>query len=82
MAEMIKVNHVMQDKINGKWTTTQDFGNEEITLETFERSFVRERWEGERRTNKQYTKLGYFHTKTTVNMNESYRSVRTFVFPE
>ena len=57
--------------------------NEVISFEQFKRSFVDERWTGERRTNKKATMFGYHHTKTTVKCPSDKRliSVRIFDFP-
>ena len=53
-----------------------------ISFEQFTNSFVKERWEGERRSNKTYTMFGYVHTKTTVkNPYNGNKSIRTFEFP-
>lgn len=52
-----------------------------ISHDQFKTSFVDERWEGERRTKKKYTIMGYYHTKTTVT-SEFGKTVRTFDFPD
>lgn len=64
---------------NGKVVNTvTDF----IDFETFQKSFVKERWSGERRTQKQYTFFGEVHTRTTVRFDEKSKSVRDFTFPK
>lgn len=78
---MIKVSYKKQEKVNGKWADTVVYPVEEITFEVFERSFVVERWEGERRLNKKDTKFGCFHTKTITSFDGKTRSVREFEFP-
>ena len=51
-----------------------------ITYNQYRKSFVDERWTGERRTGKIYTMFGYDHTKTTVRFG-NLKSVHTFDFP-
>ena len=51
-----------------------------ISHDQFKTSFVEERWQGERRTQKRHTMFGYYHTKTTVT-SEFGKTVRTFDFP-
>lgn len=53
-----------------------------ISHDQFKTSFIDERWEGEKRTNKKYTIFGYYHTKTTVTSPEGKQSVRLFEFPD
>ncbi|VEV88374.1 hypothetical protein, partial [Staphylococcus phage Stab23] len=53
-----------------------------ISHEQFKTSFIDERWKGERRTNKQHTIFGYYHTKTTVTSPYGNQSVRVFEFPK
>ena len=80
--DKIIVKHEKQEKQGTQWKTIETYLDNEITLQQFITSFVNERWNGERRYNKQYTKLGYFHTKTIVpNPFDNTRSVRTFIFP-
>ncbi len=80
--EKIIVKHEKQEKKGTQWKTIEKYPDTEITLDRFKRSFVIERWHGERRYNRQYTSLGYYHTKTIVpNPYGNTRSVRTFVFP-
>ena len=53
-----------------------------ISYNKFYRSFVEERWTGERRTGRNATIFGYAHTKTTVkNPFGGTSSVRVFDFP-
>ena len=57
--------------------------SERLTYNQYYKSFVVERWQGERRTNKKHTMFGYWHTKTTVkNPYNNEKSVRVFEFPE
>ncbi len=51
-----------------------------ISYNQYRKSFVDERWTGERRTGKIYTMFGYDHTKTTVRFG-NLKSTHTFVFP-
>ena len=56
---------------------------EMLSFNQFYTSFVADRCEGERRTNKQYTIFGYWHTKTTLtNPYNNVKSVRVFEFPD
>ena len=81
--DKILVKQVKQEKQGTQWKTIETYPDNEITLQHFITSFVDERWNGERRYNKQYTKLGYYHTKTIVpNPFDNTRSVRTFIFPD
>ena len=68
----IKVNHT----VGGETTT------EFISWETYQQSFVKERWSGERRTGRVYTIFGMANTKTTVTSPMGTKSVRTFEFPK
>ena len=69
----IKVKHTYADEVT----------NEVLSFNQFYNSFVEERWQYERRTNKQHTMFGYWHTKTTVtNPYNNAKSVRVFSFPE
>lgn len=53
-----------------------------ISFDQFEQSFVKERWDGERRSMTTYTMFGKYHTKTTVtNPYSGLKSIRTFTFP-
>ena len=57
--------------------------NTMLSFNQFYISFVDERWTGERRTNKQHTMFGYWHTKTTVtNPYNNEKSIRVFTFPK
>lgn len=67
----IKVVHDYQ----GEETTTY------IDYDTFERSFVKERWQGERRYARKYTLWGYNHTYMTVKSPMGNVSSRYFTFP-
>ena len=60
---------------NGEYDNTLSFNQ-------YLRSYVDERWKGERRYNKKYTIFGYWHTKTIV-IEPMYKlkSVAEFVFP-
>ena len=81
--DKIIVKQEKQEKQGTQWKTIETYSDSEITLDRFKNSFVNERWNGERRYNKQYTKLGYYHTKTIVpNPYSNTRSVRTFIFPD
>lgn len=66
---------------------THRIGKEEykevLTYYQFWKSFVIERWSGERRTNKKATMFGYHHTKTSVTspFDKNHKSVRIFDFP-
>lgn len=81
--DKIIVKQVIQEKQGSQWKTTKTYPDSKITLQRYRTSFVEERWNGERRYNKQYTKLGYFHTKTIVpSPFDNTRSVRTFIFPD
>ena len=82
MEKDIKVLHKTQEKVGGKWVDKNVFPEDMIDIKVFEESFVNEMWNNEIRSNEEYTKYGYFHTKTTVYRDKNYRSVRTFVFPE
>ena len=78
---VVTVEHTKEQKQGGKWVTIENYGTMHLTLKQFEQSFVKERWEGERRYDKKYTKYGYFHTKTIVNNPfDNSRSVRLFTF--
>ena len=80
--DKIIVKKVIQEKQGTQWKIIETYPDLEITLQRFIASFIDERWNGERRYNKQYTKLGYFHTKTIVpNPFDNTRSVRSFIFP-
>lgn len=69
----IKMVHITE---NGEVLTSY------ISFNQFEQSFVKERWEGERRTLTTYTMFGKYHTKTTVtNPYSGLKSIRTFEFP-
>ena len=78
----VKVNDMKAIKV------TLVYGNETpkvsfISFNQFKKSFVEERWQGERRYNKNYTMFGLHHTKTIVtNPHDGTKSVRTFEFPE
>ena len=78
---LITMKYYEQERVNGRWTTTNTPYISTITLDQFISAFVIERWTNERRYNKQYSKLGYYHTKTIVNFDENNRSVREFTFP-
>lgn len=53
-----------------------------ISFNQFESSFIKERWTGERRYNKEHTLFGHVHTKTIVtNPFDGKKSRRTFTFP-
>ncbi|QXV86226.1 hypothetical protein [Staphylococcus phage SAPYZU_15] len=68
----IKVKHIDNEN---RVTTSY------ISHEQFKTSFVDERWQGERRTDKQHTMFGHYHTKTTVTSPYGQKSVRVFDFP-
>ena len=69
----IKVKHIYDDEAS----------TDMLSYNQYYVSFVDERWHGERRTNKQHTIFGYWHTKTTVrNPYNGEKSVRVFIFPE
>ena len=57
-----------------------DTSTDYLTYNEYRRSFVDERWAGERRTGKVYTMFGYDHTKTTVRLG-TLKSTHAFVFP-
>ena len=82
MEELIKVISVNEKRVGSRWVAVSEPTEMMIDLNRFEKSFVEERWANERRTNRQYTRLGYFHTRTTVKRDDNYRNVRTFVFPK
>lgn len=52
-----------------------------ISYNQFKASFIDERWQGERRYNREYTIFGYVHTKTIVKSPTGSKSVRVFDFP-
>ena len=53
-----------------------------ISFNQFLRSYVVEKWQGERRYNKKYTIFGYYHTKTIViEPTYKFKTVTEFVFP-
>ena len=60
---------------NGEYAST-------LSYNQYLRSYVDERWKGERRYNKKHTIFGYWHTKTIV-IEPMYKlkSVAEFVFP-
>ena len=69
----IKVTCIYENKIS----------IEILSFSQYYKSFVDERWQGERRANKKYTMFGYWHTRTTVkNPYSNQKSVRVFEFPE
>lgn len=80
--DLIKMTMIRQEKVGTQWKDIEKPSIMNLTLKQFRNSFVEERWEGERRYNKQYTKLGYFHTKTIVYFDSKTRTVRTFEFPK
>ena len=63
--------------------TSDGHSSEEyISWATFYRSFVKERWAGERRTRRVYTIFGTAHKVTTVKSPSGHiTSVRLFEFP-
>lgn len=63
--------------------TSDGYSSEEfISWDTFYRSFVQERWVGERRNRMIHTIFGTAHTRTTVKSPSGYiTSVRLFEFP-
>lgn len=61
---------------NGEQDSTQT-----ISFNQFETSFVKERWQGERRNNTRMTIFGNCHHRTIVNSG-TFRSVRDFDFPK
>ena len=80
--DLIKMTIHRQEKVGTQWKDTEEPIVTNLTLEQFKDSFVDEKWQGERRYNRQYTKLGYFHTKTINKFSDNIRTVRTFEFPK
>ena len=68
----IKVVHTYEGESTTDWLSFNQYYN----------SFVIERLKGERRTQKESTLFGYWHTKTIVtNPYNKHKSIRTFTFP-
>lgn len=68
----IKVTHIFREEETISW----------ISFNQFQKSFVNERWQGERRYKTDYTIFGRVHHKTIVkNPYSDERSVRLFDFP-
>lgn len=80
--EKIKMIRESQVKQGTQWKTESEPITEYIDLNQFKKSYVKERWYGEKRYNRKYTKLGYFHTKTIVKFDDTTRIVRSFIFPK
>lgn len=67
-------------KLTHSYDSTQHISY--ITFNQFYASFIKERWDGEKRYNKTYTMFGHVHTKTVVtNPYDKSKSIRTFDFP-
>lgn len=84
MNKNVLVKEISQERTEkGKhWKTVKENENM-ISLEQFKESFVKERWEGEKRLGYEYTPFGYFQRKT-INENPfskgTERTVREFTF--
>lgn len=59
--------------------SADDF-KETLSFYRFEKNFIKERWQGERRNDTRTTIFGRYHHRTIIN-GENYRSVRDFDFP-
>lgn len=81
---MVNVKENFQERSGKgkKWKTVRETEST-ISLERFKESFVKERWEGEKRSEYEYTPFGYFHRKT-INENPfsegTERTIREFTF--
>lgn len=82
MDKVVTVLRERQAKQGSKWIVEEKFPPNELTLDNFIDSFVLEKWRNERRYNKQYTKYGYYHTRSFVYFDETIRTVYTFKFKE
>lgn len=79
---MIKVTMEKQELTADGWKTMYATESE-VTFERFYKSFVEERWRGEKRLEFKQTPYGWHHTKTIVETafaGHHERSVRTFDF--
>lgn len=68
-----------QRRIGSRWITC-DYGELWLDRDSFERSFIRERWQDERRTQYGTTRWGNFQHRQFNYFDSSYRVVRNFHF--